>query len=61
MNGLLLTTKLLEINHILKLIIMSCINKLEYITKFKIIKKPIPILKFVGIIYETIFVSSFDN
>lgn len=60
MNGLLLATKLLEINPILKVIIMSCFNELEYIPNFKVIKKPISILKFVRIVNETIFISSFN-
>ena len=60
MNGLLLATKLLEINPILKVIIMSCFNELEYVPNFKVIKKPISILKFVRIVNETIFVSSFS-
>jgi DNA-binding NtrC family response regulator len=59
-NGLLLATKLLEINPTLKVIIMSCFNELEYIPNFKFIKKPISILKFVRIVNETIFVSSFN-
>ena len=45
MNGLLLATKLLDINLNLKVIIMSCFQELEYIPQFRFIRKSISILK----------------
>ncbi len=54
MNGLLLATKLLDINLNLKVIIMSSFQELEYIPQFRFIRKPISILKFVKIVNETI-------
>ncbi|HET9806463.1 MAG: response regulator [Deltaproteobacteria bacterium] len=54
MNGLLLATKLLEIDLSLKVIIMYSFQELEYIPQFRFIRKPISILKFVKIVNETI-------
>ena len=54
MNGLLLATKLLEIDLSLKVIIMCSFQELEYIPQFRFIRKPISILKFVKIVNETI-------
>jgi DNA-binding NtrC family response regulator len=54
MNGLLLATKLLEIDLSLKVIIMYSFQELEYIPQFRFIRKPISILKFVKIVNENI-------
>ena len=61
MNGLLLAMKLLEINQNLKVIILSSCYEFECISKFRFIRKPISILKFFGIVNETVFISSFNK
>ena len=61
MNGLLLAMKLLEINQNLKVIILSSCYEFECISKFRFIRKPISILKFVKIVHETIFSSLLSN
>jgi DNA-binding NtrC family response regulator len=56
MNGLFFSTKLLEINPKLNLIIISdyFANDLEYNYKFNILKKRISILKLISVVNESI-------
>ena len=60
MNGLLLATKLLEINPQMNVILMSAFD-LDCNYKFNILKKPISIYKLINVVNESISTSILND